>query len=377
MKQAAETKVCRTVSLDSVNFSKEVVENLLSDRVFSVTNLSPTLKIAIKQLFEAGNCFFDKVHTYDPEEFSSTIGTNNISGLFPPQKPLLMCNNAVRFYVSINKEGVVDNKKIPLHDGKPIIEEASKVFHRETDIILGRILQAIAEKLNLDVNELSTPILDGAMISLTRYYPITQKRAAQLFDKKVLSLNGDNVEQFSKHRDVCPITILVYQGGTRGLMVEDTKTKKMVPLSLESTEEASLIIFTGRILKELTGGCIPALTHQVFASPQEQHLEAQMSSHNWRFTLAKFTYLDKVELQPLKTLSGVQVKVDKERKHKRTYPVLQSTFFKEYLDNSDEFRAKTRASEFPIEIVQKYPTHVKDEELYVAQLGTESIGPYK
>jgi hypothetical protein len=370
-------KKCKTVAFDSKNFNSEVLTSLHTDRVIALTKLPVELQIAIRGLIDSGDNFFDHLHEYAKDEFPGTIEPKNVRGLFGPEKYPLLCNNGARFFVAMNKEGGINNEKMPNYENKPVMTDSARVFNRYTDVIIGRILEAIAHQLNIDTDRLKQAILGEAAIGLTRYYPITQNRAAQLFRDNVLIVNGDDVEQFSKHRDVNPITILVYRGEPRGLLVEDKASKSYVPLTVESAGEPYLLVFTGTTLKELTNGHIRALKHQVMTTPEEQHEEAKKHSNEWRFTLGKFTYFNLEELEPLKTQDGKQINPPMPRKHQRHYPLPHGKFFMDHLACETDIREKSKAKEFPEALAAKYPTDVTDKDIYVQQLGKDSIGAFR
>ncbi len=368
-------KQCRIVNYNSENFSNEVFDSLRTDRVFAVTKLPEELKRAIKDLFDSGDNFFDSLHDYAQNEYPAKIENRNTRGLFGPQEHALLCNNGARFFVAMNTEGGINNEKMPIYQDSPVMSNASVIFNSYTDSLIDRILESIANNLDLDGDELKKSILGDAAIGLTRYYPITQNRIAQLFRNNVLAVTGNNVHQFDSHRDVNPITLLVYRGGPRGLMVKDPESGNLIPLSIDCGDEAHIIIFTGTMLKEFTNANIGALEHEVVASPKEQHLEAQMHPHHWRFTLGKFTYCNLEQITPMKTKKdGLPINPPQPRKHQRQYPIAQAKFFSDHLATENVIREKVRAKEFPADVAKMYPATVKYEKLYVDQLGEDSVG---
>ena len=372
------TKSCRMIAYDSPTFQNEVMDALRTDRVFAITGLPDVLQTSMKDLFESGDDFFDHIHEFEKDLYPAKLETNNVRGLFLPETHPLLCNNGARFFTAMNKNGGINNERMPLLHGKPVMSDASKVFNEQTNLITARILEAIENELNLTPNGLQDAILGDGAIGFTRFFPITQKRAAHMFEENVLAIKDDGVEQFNEHRDVNPLTMLAYRGDdTRGLMVQDRETKKQVPLKVDAKGQPYLVIFTGRLLKELTNGNISALKHQVVTTPEDQHLEAQNDPHSWRFTLAKFTYLDKPEVVPAKTHDGADLAPPKKRKHDRQYPVSQASFFLGHFATQAQVRDKANAKVFPLEVAKKYPTEVKYKELYEAQLGEDNFGAYQ
>jgi isopenicillin N synthase-like dioxygenase len=368
---------CRTISFDSKSFAEEVLAALQSDRVFVLTNLPDDLRLATQDLIKSGDDFFDHIHEYNKDEYPAKIEENNVRGLFGPEKYPLLCNNGARFFIGMNREGGINNEKMPEYDNAPVMSESAKMFKSHTDSIIIRVLTAIGTELNIDPDLLIKNIIGSEAIGITRYYPITQKRAVQMFDDNVLAVSGNEIEQFGQHRDINPVTILAYRDKPRGLVAYDKDSKKMLPLLVENNNQPYLLLFTGTILKEMTNGRIRALKHQVVTSPEEQHQEALAHPHQWRFTLAKFTYFHGNELQPLVTLNGQAISPPAPRKHQRKYPLAPGQFFMEHLATESEIREKSKISELPSTITAQYPSHVKHVDLYAAQLGEKSIGIYK
>jgi isopenicillin N synthase-like dioxygenase len=168
------------------------------------------------------------------------------------------------------------------------------------------------------------------------------------------------------------MTLIGYRNEPEGLFVEDSSSKKMVPL-IVSCDKPYLLIFTGKILKELTNGNVKALKHQVMTNPEEQHREAQRHPHQWRFTLSKFTYCNTDILQPLMTTDEVRVQPPKQRKHQRQYPLNQNKYFMDFLATEKIIRENSRVTEFPESVSEKYPQDVKYREMYAEQLGKDSL----
>ena len=357
---------CRMVAFDSQNFDTEILEALSTDRIFAVKQLPEELQLAINNLFLSGDDLFDNIH-----ENSETTDYHNA------RKYKFGCNNGSRFFINFNKGNDISNETMPLFHNEPLMADAAKKYNSYTDIIITKVAEAIAKKHSIQPAELVNALIGESWIGLTRYYPLTQKRIVQMYNDKVLQIDNQSVLQFVPHLDVTPITLIAYRGEIRGLMGQDPSSKVFKNITVNSNGEPFILVFTGITLKYLTNGWIKPLKHQVVTSAQEQQIEAKRPSNEWRFSLAKFSLCNRLQIEPLPTIDGQRILPPHQPKKDRQYPIEKAQFFAEKMAKNQELSRGVYTSQLPEDLILNYPTEVAEKDLYVAEFGEDCIGSYK
>ncbi|MDQ2994645.1 MAG: hypothetical protein M3R00_06830, partial [Pseudomonadota bacterium] len=284
---SSEEIACKMVRLTSENFENEMLEGLARDRIFAITELPEELKKGINDLFKAGDHLFDNVHENPEGAFSDKNGHNETNGLHKVRKYKFGCNNGSRFFITF-KNNTITNETMPQFGDDSLMADAAKEFDTHTDVIINKIATTIAKSLSISTDEMVNAHIGESYVCLTRYYPITQKRIAQMFQDKILQVDDKSILQFVPHYDATPMTLMAYRGDIRGLMGQDHDTKEYKKITVNSGGEPCLLVFTGITLKELTNGWVKPLKHQVVTTAEEQRFEAMRSSNEWRFTVSKF-----------------------------------------------------------------------------------------
>jgi len=348
----------RNVRYSSECFNDEVAESLIEHGFFVLTDVPDSVFQALDALTKLSTELFQRHREGQAHGLSGN--KSNFAGFFDVQDYVAGTNNADRIFINFDSVNSVREEDAELLAADQRLQQFATCLLQETSEIVKRIGDALELRFEVEPGELTRKILGPAMLSLTQYRLLTQKRLRQIVDSNRFMQTPENeFLQFHPHPDVTPLNILYEPFGTNGLqfLLKNSDLKSYATLDLSELTEPFLIILAGKQLKELLAGNVRAPKHRVISTPQIEHQQSQVHPVKRRFVLSLHQRLNAKMLEPVlseKTQKPIQP-LNKQRKHPFLKSVSEAESFKLLVRQNETSCNNTPTEPLQDEYIQQFP----------------------